>query len=813
MRGSERFTQRASTAITKAHDAAMGMGHSYVGTEHLLLGIIREGEGLGARILTDNALTDAVLTRMVTETVGRGVPGAPEQGLSPRARHVIELAAEDANRLGHCYVGTEHILMGILREADSAGARIIVAAGGDLNKIYTDIMDVFGRPEYKPRPQQSAPRSQTRRAADTKTLDQYGRDLTELAAGGKMDPVIGRDREIERAIQILSRRSKNNPVLIGEPGVGKTAVAEGLAQRISDGNVPEDLQKKRIVSVDLTAMLAGTKYRGDFEERVKCVLHEVQRAGNVILFIDELHTIVGAGSAEGAIDAANILKPALGRDELQIIGATTLEEYRKYIEKDAALERRFQPVRIAEPTPEQSLLILRGLRERLEAHHRLRITDDALRKAITLSVRYIGDRWLPDKAIDLVDEAASRVRMQALAQPERVHALEMQLTNTTADMESAVRAQDFERAARLHDREQKLRTELEQLRSRWEQTHAGPVRAVTGEDVAEIVSLWTGIPVAGITSSESKQLLQMETSLRRRVVGQEEAVHAVSNAIRRSRVGLGDPTGVGKTELCRALAEALFGDEKALIRVDMSEYMERHSVSRLIGSPPGYIGHEEGGQLTEKVRRKPYSVVLFDEIEKAHEDVFNLLLQVMEDGQLTDSLGRKVNFRNAVVVMTSNVGAKAITDSRRSLGFTQQTGEGAGRTDAEIRSMVMSDLKKTFRPEFLNRVDDIIVFHKLTRANIRQIAQKLLGTVNTRMERAGVELQVPDAALDALSATGYDPVYGARPLRRAIQSTIADQAAGMLLDGTLQQGDVVTAEVRDGKIVLTKMRERGTITS
>ena len=456
MRGSERFTQRASTAITKAHDAALGMGHSYVGTEHLLLGIIREGEGLGARILTDNALTDAVLTRMVTETVGRGVPGAPEQGLSPRARHVIELAAEDANRLGHCYVGTEHILMGILREADSAGARIIVAAGGDLNKIYTDIMDVFGRPEYKPRPQQSAPRSQTRRAADTKTLDQYGRDLTELAAGGKMDPVIGRDREIERAIQILSRRSKNNPVLIGEPGVGKTAVAEGLAQRISDGNVPEDLRNKRIVSVDLTAMLAGTKYRGDFEERVKCVLHEVQRAGNVILFIDELHTIVGAGSAEGAIDAANILKPALGRDELQIIGATTLEEYRKYIEKDAALERRFQPVRIAEPTPEQSLLILRGLRERLEAHHRLHITDDALRKAITLSVRYIGDRWLPDKAIDLVDEAASRVRMQALVQPERVHALEMQLTNTTADMENAVRAQNFERAARLRDREQKL---------------------------------------------------------------------------------------------------------------------------------------------------------------------------------------------------------------------------------------------------------------------------------------------------------------------------------------------------------------------
>lgn len=787
MRGSERFTQRASTAIRKAHDAAAGMGHSYVGTEHILLGIIREGEGLGARILADNALTDSVLTRMVTETVGRGVPGTPEQGLSPRARHVIELAAEDSNRLGHCYVGTEHLLMGILREADSAGARILVAAGGDLNKIYTDIMDVFGRPEYKPRPQQGAPRAQPRRAAETKTLDQYGRDLTELAAAGRMDPVIGRDREIERAIQILSRRSKNNPVLIGEPGVGKTAVAEGLAQRIADGSVPEDLKCKRIVSVDLTAMLAGTKYRGDFEERVKCVLQEVQRSGSVILFIDELHTIVGAGSAEGAIDAANILKPALGRGELQIIGATTLEEYRKYIEKDAALERRFQPVRIAEPTPEQSLQILRGLRARLEAHHRLKITDEALDKAVALSVRYIGDRWLPDKAIDLVDEAASRVRMQALVQPERVHALETQLAAAAAEMERAVRAQDFARAAALREREQKLRAELRMQRSRWEQANSGSVRAVTGEDVAEIVSLWTGIPVAGITSSESQQLLQMEASLRRRVVGQEEAVCAVSNAIRRSRVGLGDPnrpigsflflgpTGVGKTELCRALAEALFGDEQALIRVDMSEYMERHSVSRLIGSPPGYVGHEEGGQLT-------------------------------------DSLGRKVNFRNAVVVMTSNVGAKAITDSRRSLGFAQQTGADAGRTDAEIRSMVMSDLKKTFRPEFLNRVDEIIVFHKLTRADTRRIAQKLLGTVNRRMERAGVELRVPDAALDALSATGYDPVYGARPLRRAIQSTIADQAAGMLLDGSLRRGDVVTAQVREGKIVLTKTYERGMIT-
>ena len=807
------YSAALSCVLVRAESAARELGSGVTGTEHLLLALAQEKISSAGKILICQG-AEGRLLRCMLLTQPRPARRSGRPGLSGAASRALDAARREAARLGAALCQPEHLLLALTRDEGYAAARVLLTLGVDLNCVFSETYDRLRI--------QNAARAAGGQS-ELKLLELYCENMLDRAA--QTDPVVGREAELAQLMQVLSRRGKNNPALIGEPGVGKTAVAEGLAQRISDGNVPEDLRNKRIVSVDLTAMLAGTKYRGDFEERVKCVLHEVQRAGNVILFIDELHTIVGAGSAEGAIDAANILKPALGRDELQIIGATTLEEYRKYIEKDAALERRFQPVRIAEPTPEQSLLILRGLRERLEAHHRLHITDDALRKAITLSVRYIGDRWLPDKAIDLVDEAASRVRMQALVQPERVHALEMQLTNTTADMENAVRAQNFERAARLRDREQKLRTELEQLRSQWEQTHAGPVRAVTGEDVAEIVSLWTGIPVAGITSSESKQLLQMEASLRRRVVGQEEAVHAVSNAIRRSRVGLGDPnrpigsflflgpTGVGKTELCRALAEALFGDEKALIRVDMSEYMERHSVSRLIGSPPGYIGHEEGGQLTEKVRRKPYSVVLFDEIEKAHEDVFNLLLQVMEDGQLTDSLGRKVNFRNAVVVMTSNVGAKAITDNRRSLGFTQQAGEGAGRTDAEIRSMVMSDLKKTFRPEFLNRVDDIIVFHKLTRANIRQIAQKLLDTVNTRMERAGVELQVPDAALDALSATGYDPVYGARPLRRAIQSTIADQAAGMLLDGTLQQGDVVTAEVHDGKIILTKTREHGTITS
>ena len=806
------YSAALSCVLVRAESAARELGSGVTGTEHLLLALAQEKISSAGKILICQG-AEGRLLRCMLLTQPRPARRSGRPGLSGAASRALDAARREAARLGAALCQPEHLLLALTRDEGYAAARVLLTLGVDLNCVFSETYDRLRI--------QNAVRAAGGQS-ELKLLELYCENMLDRAA--QTDPVVGREAELAQLMQVLSRRGKNNPALIGEPGVGKTAVAEGLAQRIADGSVPEDLKCKRIVSVDLTAMLAGTKYRGDFEERVKCVLQEVQRSGSVILFIDELHTIVGAGSAEGAIDAANILKPALGRGELQIIGATTLEEYRKYIEKDAALERRFQPVRIAEPTPEQSLQILRGLRARLEAHHRLKITDEALDKAVALSVRYIGDRWLPDKAIDLVDEAASRVRMQALVQPERVHTLETQLAAAAAEMERAVRAQDFARAAALREREQELRAELRMQRSRWEQANSGSVRAVTGEDVAEIVSLWTGIPVAGITSSESQQLLQMEASLRRRVVGQEEAVCAVSNAIRRSRVGLGDPnrpigsflflgpTGVGKTELCRALAEALFGDEQALIRVDMSEYMERHSVSRLIGSPPGYVGHEEGGQLTEKVRRKPYSVVLFDEIEKAHEDVFNLLLQVMEDGQLTDSLGRKVNFRNAVVVMTSNVGAKAITDSRRSLGFAQQTGADAGRTDAEIRSMVMSDLKKTFRPEFLNRVDEIIVFHKLTRADTRRIAQKLLGTVNRRMERAGVELRVPDAALDALSATGYDPVYGARPLRRAIQSTIADQAAGMLLDGSLRRGDVVTAQVREGKIVLTKTCERGMIT-
>ena len=663
-----------------------------------------------------------------------------------------------------------------------------------------------------------------------KFLNNYCIDLTQRARDGKLDAMVGRAEELERVIQILNRRQKNNPCLIGEPGVGKTAIAEGLAQRIAEGNVPYKLRDKQVYLLDLTALVAGTQFRGQFESRMKGLIEEIRRVGNIILVIDEVHNIVGAGDAEGSMNAANILKPALSRGEIQVIGATTFAEYRKHIEKDAALERRFQPVTVAEPSIDDSVEILKGVRRYYEDFHGVVIPDAMCRLAVVLSERYITDRFLPDKAIDLIDEACSDVNLK---NPDLIRAdeVEKEIGDYARERELLASAppqtggehdeqeldRRYERIAELRSREMQLQTELDALRAKGRPE-------LTADNLARIIELWTKIPAASIRADEFEQLAGLGDRLRAHIVGQDAAIDTVCAAIRRNRVGLQAKrkpvsflfvggTGVGKTELVKRLADELFHAPESLIRLDMSEFMEKFSVSRMIGSPPGYVGYDEAGQLTEKIRRRPYSVVLFDEIEKAHEDVFNLLLQVMEDGQLTDSLGRKVNFRNAVVVMTSNVGAKAITDSRRSLGFTQQTGEGTGRTDAEIRSMVMSDLKKTFRPEFLNRVDDIIVFHKLTRANIRQIAQKLLGTVNTRMERAGVELQVPDAALDALSATGYDPVYGARPLRRAIQSTIADQAAGMLLDGTLRQGDVVTAEVRDGKIVLTKTCERGTITS
>ena len=756
MKNSARFTERASGAIAAARDASASLGHSYVGTEHLLLGVAAETEGLGARVLLSRGLDMLALTRLVAAEAGSGEPGAPEQGLTPNARLAIERAAEDARRLGHGCIGTEHLLLGLVRTPDCAAARTLAAAGSGPNELYTDIMALFGSPESRPGRQEQgrsqAPLRPPYRRAETRVLDQYSRDLTLIAGGGGTDPVVGREREISRVIQILSRRTKNNPVLVGEPGVGKTAVAEALARRVARGEVPDTLKNRRIVTLDLASMLAGTKYRGDFEDRVKCIIKEVQRAGDVIVFIDELHTIVGAGSAEGAIDAANILKPALGRGEIQVIGATTPEEYRKHIEKDAALERRFQPVNVPEPDGECCERMLLALRGSLEAHHGLRITDEAVSAAIRLSTRYICDRYLPDKAIDLLDEAASRVRVEG--SPSRTQ--------------------------------------------------------VEASDVAEVVSAWTGVPASAITEPESERLLRLEEALHRRVVGQDEAVSAVARAIRRGRVGLADPrrplgsflflgpTGVGKTELCRALAEAVYGDEEALIRLDMSEYMEKHAVSKLIGSPPGYVGYGEGGQLTERVRRRPWSVVLFDEIEKAHEDVYNLLLQIMEDGRLTDSEGRRADFRSTIVVMTSNVGAKAITENRPALGFSASARDG----DGAVREAVMAELRQTFRPEFLNRVDDAIVFRRLTPADVRRIARGLTDAVRERMRALGVQLEVTDAALDLLAERGFDPTYGARPLRRCICTQLEDPAAEALLSGRTGPGDRLIADAKDGKLVL-----------
>ncbi len=753
MKSNEKFTQRAELAIERARAAAGELGHSYVGTEHLLLGILTETTGLGSRLLCGRGVTERELRRTILELDGEGAPGLPVQGLSARAQAAVERAAAEALELRQGYIGTEHLLLGILRQSGCTGVAVLQHVGVDINDIYTDILAVFGSPQNS-RPQTGAA-GRTARRADTRVLDQYSRDLTELAAAGGIDPVVGRGDEIRRAVQILSRRTKNNPVLVGEPGVGKTAVAEGLALKVARGDAPEELRRKRIVSLDIPAMLAGTKYRGDFEERVKSVLKDVKRAGDVILFIDELHTIIGAGSAEGAIDAANILKPALGRGEIQIIGATTPEEYRRHIEKDAALERRFQPVKVGEPDRAQTLDMLRGLRAGLEKHHGLCISDEALTAAYELSVRYINDRFLPDKAIDLLDEAAASLHVAAGGRPPKG------LT-------------------------------------------------VQAADVAQVVSQWTNIPVSGLDRDETEKLKHLEEQLRRRVIGQDEAVSAVARAIRRSRVGLRDPgrpvgsflflgpTGVGKTELCRALAATVFGDEHAMIRLDMSEYMEKHSVSRLIGSPPGYVGYEDGGQLTEQVRRKPWSVVLFDEIEKAHEDVWSILLQIMDDGRLTDTTGRVVDFSNTVVVMTSNIGAKAITDSRAPLGF----GGPERQSDREMQRRVMEELRSTFKPEFLNRVDETIVFHRLSPEHMLRITQNLLGGVKDRFRALGLTLVVPEETARWLARAGYDDKFGARPLRRAVQHSIEDAAAELLLDGRVKAGDSVAALISEGKVRL-----------
>ena len=749
MKSNEKFTQRAEIAIEAARTAAGDLGHAYIGTEHLLLGIMEEQDGLGAHILRREGLEREHLRRIIARESGVGCPGAPGLGLTPNARSALEQAAAEARALHHGCIGTEHLLLGIIRLSDCGAVRALRGAGVDLNNVCTAIMDVFGNPDSRGRTQQTGVLRSPLRRAETRVLDQYSRDLTERAANGLIDPVVGRAGEIRRAMQILSRRSKNNPVLIGEPGVGKTAVAEGLALAVARGEAPPGLGGKRIVSLDIPAMLAGTKYRGDFEDRVKSVLRDVRRAGDVILFVDELHTIVGAGSAEGAIDAANILKPALGRGEVQIIGATTPEEYRRYIEKDAALERRFQPVQVCEPDKVMALEMLRSLKPALEKHHRVHFTESSMEAACALSVRYISDRFLPDKAIDLLDEAGAAVRVQGGAN-------------------------------------------------------------VTEADVAEVLSVWTGIPVTGLSESETERLIALEERLKERIIGQDEAVAAVARAVRRGRVGLKDParpvgsflfcgpTGVGKTELCRALADAVYGDAGAVIRLDMSEYMEKHSVSRLIGSPPGYVGYEDGGQLTEKVRRRPWSVVLFDEIEKAHEDVWSILLQIMDDGHLTDSAGRRVDFSNTVVVMTSNVGAKVITDGRLPLGFVSDGQSG----DSLLGEQVRQELRGTFKPEFLNRVDEIIVFRRLDENDMLKITTRLLEEVEQRFRGLGLRLCVPEETARRLSALGRSEKSGARPLRRTIRREIVDKAAQLLLEGGIRSGDTVTAVCREGEIAL-----------
>ena len=815
-----KFTPRAEESLRLAQEAAEEMGHGYVGSEHLLLGLMREEEGIAHRVLEEAGLTDDMICDVLHRSVGTGLSGAaPSQGLTPRAKSAVELAVSEASRTGAGYIGTEHLLMGLLREGNNMAIRVLRTVGIDPKKLYSAVVKKINE---APRAAAAAGSGSAAPAREDGkkggTLAEFTRDLTEAARSGKLDPVIGREKEIARVIQILSRRTKNNPVLIGEPGVGKTAIAEGLAQRIVAADVPEDLLDKRVLSLDLSGMVAGTKYRGEFEERIKNTINEVKKAGNVILFIDELHTIVGAGSAEGAVDAANILKPALSRGEIRVIGATTLNEYRKYIEKDAALERRFQPVTVGEPTPEATLEILKGLRDRYEAHHKLTITDEALDAAVQLSKRYIGDRFLPDKAIDLMDEAASQVRMTAESSSPDLKALEEKIAALHREKSEAVTAQDFEKAAQLRDTERDYKKQLETERNKRREDNKEH-RDVTEEDIAAVVSDWTGVPVTRLTEDESQRLLHMEDTLHKRVVGQDEAVKAVARAIRRGRVGLKDPkrpigsflflgpTGVGKTELCKSLAEAMFGDENAMIRIDMSEYMERHTVSRLVGSPPGYVGHDEGGQLTEKVRRKPYSVVLFDEIEKAHEDVWNIMLQILDDGRITDSQGRTVDFKNTVIVMTSNIGAKALTDAGSKLGFA--TGDKKAEADADkayeqAKETVLEELRRTFRPEFLNRIDDIIVFRALTEQDIEEVARRMLKTVENRMESMGIHLDATEEAVKELAREGFDPKYGARPLRRAIQNKVEDAVAERMLDGTLNTGDTAKLVVEDDKLVVTK---------
>ena len=818
----QKLTERAKSAINLAGQAAMEMGHNYIGTEHLLLGLVREGGGVAAKILIDNGVTSKRIEEKIDFFVGFDLPlSNPAISFTPRTKSVLEHSYSEARKLGHNYIGTEHILIALLREGESLAVRILADLSINIQKIYSDIIKLmtennFGEiPNQNPAGEAPNPNKTKRSHEKTPTLDKYGKDLTKMAAELKLDPIIGRDDVIERVIQILSRRTKNNPCLIGEPGVGKTAVAEGLAQKIVQGLVPEILKNKKVITLDLSSMIAGAKYRGEFEERLKSAMDEIKKAGDIILFIDEIHTIIGAGAAEGAIDAANILKPALARGEIQLIGATTLEEYRKHIEKDAALERRFQSIILDEPSYDESMEILKGIRDKYEAHHRVKITDDALDAAIKMSVRYIPDRFLPDKAIDLIDEAASRIRIKTLTAPPDVKELETKVDSIRQEKEAAIASQEYEKAAKLRDEEKSLSDQLKQQKESWEDKSRGYTAEVTHAEIAEIVSSWTGIPVKSIEESESERLLKLEEILHKRVVGQSEAVSAVSKAIRRGRVGLKDPkrpigsfiflgpTGVGKTELSKALSEAMFGDEDALIRIDMSEYMEKHAVSRMVGSPPGYVGYDEGGQLTEKVRRKPYSVILFDEIEKAHPDVFNILLQILEDGILTDSQGRRVDFRNTVIIMTSNLGARLITENK-SLGFAAGGEDTSDRNYTKIKADVMGELKKAFKPEFLNRIDDIIVFTQLDREEIKHIAAKMLETLKSRLKENEIDANFTDSALEQIASVGFDPTYGARPLRRSIQSDIEDMLAEKMLEGTVNKGDTITVDFSDGTFTVSK---------
>lgn len=799
-----RFTERAQKVLALAQEEAIRLGHNNIGTEHILLGLVREGDGIAAKALYALGLGPEKIQKEVENLIGRGQDTAQTIHYTPRAKKVIELSMDEARKLGHSYVGTEHVLLGLIREGEGVAARVLNNLGVSLNKARQQVLQLLGSNESGGHQGSAAAN------ASTPTLDGLARDLTAIAREGSLDPVIGRGKEIQRVIEVLSRRTKNNPVLIGEPGVGKTAIAEGLAQQIINNEVPEILRDKRVMTLDMGTVVAGTKYRGEFEDRLKKVMDEIRQAGNIILFIDELHTLIGAGGAEGAIDASNILKPSLARGELQCIGATTLDEYRKYIEKDAALERRFQPIQVDEPTIEESIQILKGLRDRYEAHHRVSITDEAIDAAVKLSDRYISDRFLPDKAIDLIDEAGSKVRLRSYTTPPNLKELEVKLDDVRKEKDASVQSQEFEKAASLRDTEQRLREQLEETKKTWKEKQGQENSEVTVDDIAHVVSSWTGVPVTKLAQTESDKLLNMESILHDRVIGQEEAVIAVSKAVRRARAGLKDPkrpigsfiflgpTGVGKTELARALAESIFGDEDAMIRIDMSEYMEKHSTSRLVGSPPGYVGYEEGGQLTEKVRRKPYSVVLLDEIEKAHPDVFNILLQVLEDGRLTDSKGRTVDFRNTILIMTSNVGASALKTDKY-VGFNIQD---TGQDYKNMKGKVMEELKRAFRPEFLNRIDETIVFHSLEKDHLKQIVTLMSNQLTTRLKEQEIYLELTDAAREKIATEGFDPEYGARPIRRALQKHVEDYLSEELLKGNVKKGQTVVMDVVNNEFAI-----------